>query len=87
MRQSIELAGLNNWFTRTDVEHALRQWSQALTHENLSACTERCPAQHFENDGQKTIAIIMAGNIPLVGFHDLIAVLDERTRCTGQTFE
>lgn len=75
-RNVIHQAGLyNNWFTLTNVEHALEQWSNALTRENLTAWTARYPEDHFTNDGSKTIAIIMAGNIPLVGFHDFLAVL------------
>ncbi|MES2630062.1 MAG: acyl-CoA reductase [Bacteroidota bacterium] len=46
-------------------------WSDLLTPENLSAWFESMPASQHP----KTVAIIMAGNIPLVGFHDLISVL------------
>lgn len=75
-RESIKQAGLfNNWFTRENVEFALREWSEALTAENLKEWIGRYPDDHFQNDASKTIAIIMAGNIPLVGFHDFLSVL------------
>lgn len=75
-RQTIVEAGTyNNWFTKDNVEHALQQWSEALSHDNLQAWVNRYPSQYFTPDTPKTIAIIMAGNIPLVGLHDFITVL------------
>lgn len=72
----IHQAGIyNNWFTIPNVEFALEQWSKALTRENLQQWVSKYPADHFENDGSKTIALIMAGNIPMVGFHDFLSVL------------
>lgn len=75
-RTVIQQAGIyNNWFTQPNVEFAMEQWSKALSRESLQAWVDRYSADHFENDGTKTIAIIMAGNIPLVGFHDFLSVL------------
>lgn len=73
---AIEQSGIwNNWFTRENVEFALTEWSTALQSENLNQWISNYPEDHFNNDGSKTIAIIMAGNLPLVGFHDFLAVL------------
>ncbi|WP_417612791.1 acyl-CoA reductase [Owenweeksia hongkongensis] len=75
-RHTITEAGIyNNWFTKDNVEFALQQWSNALTQDNLEAWVGRYPKEAFEPKTQKTIAIIMAGNIPLVGFHDFLTVL------------
>ncbi|MEQ9262461.1 MAG: acyl-CoA reductase [Owenweeksia sp.] len=75
LRENIQQAGIyNNWFTRDNTEFALQQWSEALSAQNLEAWTQRYPADHFNQD-PRTIAIIMAGNIPMVGFHDLLSVL------------
>lgn len=75
-RQTIVEAGLyNNWFTKDNVEFALQQWSQALTRENLEEWIAKYPSDKFNPAEPKTIAIIMAGNIPLVGFHDFLSVL------------
>lgn len=75
-RQNIEQAGLyNNWFTRENLEHALQQWSEALRKEELQGWVQRYPEDYFQHRGEKNIAIIMAGNIPLVGFHDFLSVL------------
>ncbi len=62
----------NGWYTRENIIFSLKQWSEALTRENLDMWLE--PYQ-FNHDGSKTVGIIMAGNIPLVGFHDFISAL------------
>lgn len=72
-----EAVAQNGWFTPTDIttaveairstmlrEEALREW---LSHYRLTATPQR-------------VAIIMAGNIPLVGFFDLLCTL-----CSGHT--
>lgn len=61
----------NGWFTKDNVLFALEQWGKALTEENLTTWTE---PYSFKNS-TKTVAIVMAGNIPLVGLHDFISVL------------
>ena len=63
----------NGWFTKENVLKAIESWSEALKIENLKTWTA---AYSFpENTSPKTVAIIMAGNIPLVGFHDFLSVL------------
>ncbi len=62
----------NGWFTRENLAHALTAWGKELTEENLRSWTSDYSITERE---PKTIAIIMAGNIPLVGFHDLLCVL------------
>tara|TARA_R110001583_G_scaffold58714_9_gene174861 strand:- start:1750 stop:2811 length:1062 start_codon:yes stop_codon:yes gene_type:complete len=63
----------NGWFTENNVLKAFESWSKALTVENLKIWTSNYCFE--ENKPPKTVAIIMAGNIPLVGFHDLLSVL------------
>ncbi len=62
----------NGWFTEENVLFAIDQWSLALTKENIE---EWLSSYTIQNSNPKTIGIIMAGNIPLVGFHDFISVL------------
>lgn len=62
----------NAWFTRENIRFALKSWSKALTDENLTAWLNRYDIPKTE---PKKVAIIMAGNIPLVGFHDFLSVL------------
>ncbi|MEW4922524.1 acyl-CoA reductase [Algibacter sp. 2305UL17-15] len=62
----------NGWFTTKNITFALNSWSEALTFDNLSKWLQ--PYEISESEPKK-VAIIMAGNIPLVGFHDFLAVL------------
>ncbi|WP_334058234.1 acyl-CoA reductase [Polaribacter sp. P097] len=72
-QHQIKLAQENNsWFTKDNILFALQSWAEALTTENLKDFTKDVnPGQKSE----KQVAIIMAGNIPLVGFHDFLSVL------------
>lgn len=62
----------NGWFTPNNINFALQSWCNALSEENLTQWTN---AYTFTPGEVKTVAIIMAGNIPLVGFHDFLSVL------------
>ena len=62
----------NGWFTPDNIHYALASWAQLLTKESLS---EWLSTYTIAKMPTKNVAIIMAGNIPLVGFHDLLAVL------------
>ncbi|HMK07300.1 MAG TPA: acyl-CoA reductase, partial [Flavobacterium sp.] len=62
----------NGWYTPEQVYFAVQSWSEALTSENLNLWLSR---YNFENVKPKTVGLILAGNIPLVGFHDFLSVL------------
>ncbi|WP_081211658.1 acyl-CoA reductase [Salegentibacter sediminis] len=62
----------NGWFTRENVVFSLQQWSEALTRKNLDQWLDR---YDFSAIQPRTVGIVMAGNIPLVGFHDFLSVL------------
>lgn len=62
----------NGWFNLENVLFATEQWSKALTEENLEKWLSPYNLNNIES---KTIAVVMAGNIPLVGFHDFLSVL------------
>ncbi|MDG2194347.1 MAG: acyl-CoA reductase [Polaribacter sp.] len=61
----------NTWFTKENILFSIENWTNALTEHNLTKWTSG--TQH--NTTQKKVAIIMAGNIPLVGFHDFLSVV------------
>ncbi len=65
---------VNPWFTPENVKSALKAIAFELTEDNLTSWTDAYPELKHNNDGIKA-AIIMAGNIPLVGFHDFLSVL------------
>lgn len=63
----------NRWFTPANVEKAL----QAIAEQFLDGAKLRAwsDAYHIQPKQPRQVGIVMAGNIPLVGFHDLLAVL------------
>lgn len=62
----------NSWFTKEAILFSIENWANALTYENL---TQWISNENIVEQPSKTVAIIMAGNIPLVGFHDFLSVL------------
>ncbi|MCB0795208.1 MAG: acyl-CoA reductase [Flavobacteriales bacterium] len=64
----------NGWFTEEQVRHALRALSSMLSEEELRSWCDRHPLPRDARPGSR-IGLITAGNVPLVGFHDLLAVL------------
>ena len=64
----------NPWFTPENVKSALNAIANELTEENLIKWTNFYP-QLKEPPNPITAGVIMAGNIPLVGFHDFLSVL------------
>jgi hypothetical protein len=64
----------NSWFTPEFIDLATRNIALAfLQKDKLTAWAERynIPA---DNTSPKNVGIVMAGNIPLVGFHDFLCV-------------
>ena len=62
----------NGWFTDANVHFSLESWANALTTININKWISQYNSNNVE---PKTVGIIMAGNIPLVGFHDFLSVL------------
>ena len=72
-KHQIKLAQENNsWFTKDNILNSLESWSKSLNYNNLNNFTNRV---NLNKINSKTVAIVMAGNIPLVGFHDFLSVL------------
>lgn len=65
---------INPWFTPENVRMAVKSIADKLTYENLKKWTGDYPALASE-DQTLNIGVIMAGNLPLVGFHDFLTVL------------
>lgn len=64
----------NPWFTPAYVQLAIEAIGRELTYDNLVRWTGSYPVL---DDGRKPfrVGVIMAGNIPLAGFHDFMCVL------------
>jgi hypothetical protein len=63
----------NSWFIPQFVGNMLDAIGKSLTKSDLIKWLSQYP--DIENIDLKTVAVIMAGNIPLVGFHDFLSVL------------
>ena len=61
----------NSWFTQESQRFALKQWADLLTEENLNHWLSKYKPSH----NSKKVGLILAGNIPMVGFHDVISVI------------
>lgn len=61
----------NPWFTQENLKFGLEQWGKLLTQENLNNWVKT----YSTSSRPKNVGIILAGNIPMVGFHDLLSVL------------
>jgi hypothetical protein len=72
----------NNWFTKSEVDRALKAWTQLLTASNLFRWTDLYNIR--EGLSNKNVLVITAGNIPLVGFHDFVSVLITGNRFVGK---
>jgi hypothetical protein len=62
----------NGWFTKENVLFSIEGWSKILNNKSINQWLNNYKFKSIES---KKVAIIMAGNIPLVGFHDFLSVL------------
>lgn len=72
LAESLHLS--NPWFTPSNVRLSLLSLGNALTRDKLNDWLARYPG--ISDTGEPvTVGVVMAGNIPLVGFHDMLCVL------------
>lgn len=79
LNQKLEQANLyNSWFTPSNLKLSLKNWGNILKKKILENWLSN---YKFKTRNDKTIAIIMAGNIPIVGFHDLVCSMLLNFKC------
>ena len=61
----------NSWFTIENQKFSLKQWSDLLTEENIKNWLSNYQIAKIS----KKVGLILAGNIPMVGFHDVMSVV------------
>jgi hypothetical protein len=66
-----QVARENPWFTKENVRMAIDGIIKLLQRKKL----EQWVASYELRDQEKKVALVLAGNIPMVGFHDLLSVL------------
>jgi hypothetical protein len=64
----------NDWYTRSNLLFCLESISQNLQHEKLNEWIQKYPELYNLQCNSK-IGLVTAGNIPLVGFHDVLCIL------------
>lgn len=71
--QKIQQAKVKNpWFDVENQYFALSSWAEALQEQNLRQWAKQVK---ITDSAHKKIGIICAGNIPMVGFHDILSVV------------
>lgn len=73
----------NAWFTAEEIRRAIGNIAATLNREDLEKWMGMYPELPFPGPA-KTIGVVMAGNIPLVGFHDLLSVILSGHRFLGK---
>ncbi len=63
----------NPWFTPENIKQSFAYWSDALQAEKVNKWIDDYPLERTFSP--KKIGIVTAGNIPLVGLHDMLSVL------------
>lgn len=61
----------NSWFTIENQKFSLKQWSALLTEQNIKNWLSNYQIAKIS----KKVGLILAGNIPMVGFHDVMSVV------------
>lgn len=64
----------NLWFDEKSINHAVEAWASVLSEEKLNNWLNEEQMDQLV-PSPKVIGIVMAGNVPLVGMHDLLCVL------------
>jgi len=61
----------NPWFTLENQKFALKQWAELLNENSLENWLQKYQPTKIP----KKVGLILAGNIPMVGFHDILSVV------------
>ena len=61
----------NGWFTVKNYQHAISHWKQLLSSDGL----HQFSSTYGTISDVKKVGLILAGNVPMVGFHDILCGL------------
>jgi hypothetical protein len=72
-KSSTEKAESNNaWFSRKMIRLSMESWAKNLSEDNIDKWMSKYDVPSSTN---KNVLIICAGNLPLVGFHDIVCCI------------
>lgn len=74
----------NGWFTEDNVRNAIAAIASSLNQDLLISWLSKYRKTISATPQAKNVAVIMAGNIPMVGFHDMLCVLLSGNKFTGK---
>ncbi|MEI6748459.1 MAG: acyl-CoA reductase [Bacteroidales bacterium] len=73
---AVQLSSENNpWFTANNINKAISAIGHSLTESGLTNWLSGYKEDLSVTHHPQTIGVVMAGNIPMVGFHDMLCVL------------
>jgi hypothetical protein len=85
LRRLVAEAGEQNpWFTPYSIYQAMRDIGRMVEQEHLLEWISRYAERGLEPGEMKNIGTILAGNIPMVGFHDFLSILISGHVFTGK---
>ncbi len=74
----------NSFFTETTIRFALKSISDSLIPDKLYKWISAYSFQENSAISIRTVGVVMAGNIPLVGFHDFLCVIISGNKFFGK---
>jgi len=77
----------NPWFTHDNVRLSLQGIADNLSNKNIKLWSEKYLDDLNKQSGSLKIGVVLAGNIPLVGFYDLFYILMSGNRFLGKLSE
>jgi hypothetical protein len=84
-KELLTLVSIHNpWFTKSNVINAISAIAAQLDQQQLNDWTATYRAAIGTSEKSHRVAVIMAGNIPMVGFHDFLCVLLSGNRFVGK---
>ncbi len=83
-RLATESTRYNGWFDEVNVRRMLYSLGESLQKENLLLWTDTYRTTLLKQREEKTVGVVMAGNVPAVGFHDFLTVLMSGNKLTAK---
>jgi hypothetical protein len=81
---SVKAREANPWFVHAFNHCSLAEIGHLLERRNLEKWTSRYPFPGLHPENTAVVGTILAGNIPLVGFHDFLSILISGHRFKGK---
>jgi hypothetical protein len=72
---SAYVAAKNPWFEPSMLRHAINAWAESLQPASLENWLNSCFEKNSGNSSPRRVGLILPGNIPLAGLHDVLCTL------------